>query len=171
MPWVGLAFIVGGLTSMGMPGLSGFVAEFPIFTGMWDASQQITLQAGGLTLSNYYSVIVVIAALGIVITAAYVLRVTGQVFFGDFKADVFPEVGDIAITDRIVLILLGAPLLILGILPGRAASQRTCRTALARDDEQVRPSMMLNGRVRVMFSLMRRQAVIFCGGFGHVNNI
>ena len=117
MPWVGLAFIVGGLTSMGMPGLSGFIAEYPIFTGMWAASDQITLQAGNFVLSNYYSVIVVIAALGIVITAAYVLRVTGQVFFGEFNAELYPEVGDITITDRIILILLGLPLIIVGILP------------------------------------------------------
>ncbi len=117
MPWVGLAFIVGGLASMGMPGLSGFIAEFPIFMGMWNASPNITLEAGGFVLSNYYSVIVIIAALGIVITAAYVLRVTGQVFFGEFNAELYPEVGDIAITDRIILLLLGVPLLVVGILP------------------------------------------------------
>jgi NADH-quinone oxidoreductase subunit M len=110
---------------MGMPGLSGFIAEYPIFTGMFAASDQITLRAGGLALSNYYSVIVVIAALGIVITAAYVLRVVGQVFFGDFDAKLYPEVGDIAITDRIILILLGAPLIIIGIMPAIMAPQIT----------------------------------------------
>lgn len=117
MPWVGVAFIVGGLTSMGMPGLSGFIAEFPIFQGMWAASEQISLQIGGFTLTNYYSVIVILAALGIVITAAYVLRVTGQVFFGEFDAAKYPEVGDIEITDRIILLLLGTPLIILGMYP------------------------------------------------------
>ena len=125
MPWVGLAFVVGGLTSMGMPGLSGFIAEYPIFTGMWAASEQITLQAGGLELSNYYSVIVVVAALGIVITAAYVLRVTGQVFLGEFNARLYPEVRDISVTDRVVLLLLGTPLLILGVLPGVMAPMIT----------------------------------------------
>ena len=35
MPWVTVAFIIGGLVSMGMPGLSGFAAEFPIFMGVW----------------------------------------------------------------------------------------------------------------------------------------
>ncbi|KAB2857273.1 MAG: NADH-quinone oxidoreductase subunit M, partial [Anaerolineae bacterium] len=35
MPLVAIAFIIGGLVSMGMPGLSGFVAEFPIFVGVW----------------------------------------------------------------------------------------------------------------------------------------
>lgn len=117
MPWVGVAFIIGGLTSMGMPGFSGFVAEFPIFQGMWEASQNVTLQIGNFTLSNYYGPIVILAALGIVVTAAYVLRVTGQVFFGDFDAKRYPEVGNIAVTDRIILLLLGAPLLIVGLYP------------------------------------------------------
>ena len=117
MPWVGIAFVIGGLTSMGMPGLSGFIAEFPIFQGMWAASEQITLGLGGFQLSNYYSVIVILSALGIVITAAYVLRVAGQVFFGQFDAERYRDVGDIDATDRIVLIILGAPLIILGLYP------------------------------------------------------
>ncbi len=118
MPWVAFAFILGGLTSMGMPGLSGFIAEFPIFQGMWRASEQITLNIGPLHLANYYSVIVIIAALGIVITAAYVLRVTGQVFFGEFNRELYSEVGDITVRERFILILLGAPLIIIGIYPG-----------------------------------------------------
>ncbi len=117
MPWVAVAFIIGGLTSMGMPGLSGFIAEFPIFQGMFAASEVITLQIGGFELTNYYSVIVVLAALAIVITAAYVLRVTSQVFFGEFDADKFPDVGDITITDRAILFLLGVPLIVLGMYP------------------------------------------------------
>ncbi|NJN36975.1 MAG: NADH-quinone oxidoreductase subunit M [Nitrospiraceae bacterium] len=117
MPWVGVAFIVGGLTSMGMPGLSGFVAEFPIFQGMWEASERVSLPVGDLVLTNYYSIIVILAALGIVITAAYVLRVTGQVFFGEFDAKKYPDVGDIQIQDRIILLLLGVPLILLGLYP------------------------------------------------------
>ena len=117
MPWVGVAFVIGGLTSMGMPGLSGFIAEFPIFQGMWAASEQISLRIGGFALGNYYSVIVVLSALGIVITAAYVLRVAGQVFFGEFDAEKYRDVSDIQTPDRIVLILLGAPLIILGLYP------------------------------------------------------
>jgi len=109
--------VVGGLTSMGMPGLSGFVAEFAIFQGMWKASPDISLNIGDFVLSNYYSIIVILSALAIVITAAYVLRVTGQVFFGEFDAKKYPDVGDIAITDRIILFLLGTPLLILGLYP------------------------------------------------------
>jgi NADH-quinone oxidoreductase subunit M len=117
MPWVAIAFIVGGLTSMGMPGLSGFIAEFPIFQGLWVASDNVTLEIGSFTLTNYYGVIAILSALGIVITAAYVLRVTGQVFFGDFDEKKFPDIENITITDRAVLLVLGTPLLILGLYP------------------------------------------------------
>jgi len=117
MPWVAVAFIVGGLTSMGMPGLSGFIAEFPIFMGMFAASESINLQIGSFTLTNYYSVIVILAAIAIVVTAAYVLRVTAQVFFGEFDAEKYHDVGDITITDRMILLLLGLPLIIVGMLP------------------------------------------------------
>lgn len=121
MPWVAFAFVVGGLTSMGMPGLSGFVAEFPIFQGMWQASENISLNLGAFQLTNYYSVIVVIAAVGIVITAAYVLRVTGQVFFGEFDREKFPDVDDITLRERFVLLFLGAPLVLLGVAPSLMA--------------------------------------------------
>ena len=36
MPFATVGFIIGGLVSMGMPLFSGFVAEFPIFTGVWE---------------------------------------------------------------------------------------------------------------------------------------
>jgi NADH-quinone oxidoreductase subunit M len=116
MPWVGVAFIVGGLTSMGMPGLSGFIAEYPIFMGMFDPNAP-TLRIGGLELTYYYPILAIIAIIGVVITAAYVLRVTGQVFFGEFDKAKYPDVGDIAVTDRVILLLLGIPLLVIGLYP------------------------------------------------------
>ncbi len=121
MPWVGVAFIIGGLASMGMPGLSGFVAEFPIFQGMWEASPTTVLQIGSFSLTNYYAILVIIAALGIVITAAYVLRVTGQVFFGEFDRAKYPDVDDITLRERFILVFLGAPLILLGIYPSLIA--------------------------------------------------
>ncbi|MFZ4816020.1 MAG: complex I subunit 4 family protein [Phototrophicaceae bacterium] len=117
MPLVGLAFIVGGLTSMGMPGFSGFIAEYPIFMGLFNASENITLTIGSFTLTNYYSWIALIAVIGIIITAAYVLRVTHQVFFGKFNAELYPDVGNIRWTDRIILLLLAVPLMVIGLYP------------------------------------------------------
>jgi NADH-quinone oxidoreductase subunit M len=125
MPWVGVAFVIGGLTSMGMPGFSGFMAEYPIFAGLWAADENVVLRIGSFELTHYYKYIVVLAALAIVVTAAYVLRVSRQVFFGDFDAARYPEVGDIAVTDRIILLLLGAPLILIGFLPNLMAPMIT----------------------------------------------
>jgi NADH:ubiquinone oxidoreductase subunit 4 (subunit M) len=63
-------------------------------------------------------VIVILSALGIVITAAYVLRVTGQVFMGEFNRARYPDVDDITARERFILLFLAAPLVIIGIVPG-----------------------------------------------------
>jgi NADH-quinone oxidoreductase subunit M len=84
---------------------------------LWDASDDVVLQIGNFALTNYYAIIVIIAALGIVITAAYVLRVTGQVFFGEFDRVKYADVDDITPRERFVLVFLGAPLIILGVAP------------------------------------------------------
>jgi NADH-quinone oxidoreductase subunit M len=71
MPLAAIGFIVSGLVSMGMPGFSGFVAEFPIFMGAWKTAP----------------VVAIISVLGIVITAGYILLVVRRVFFGDLPAE------------------------------------------------------------------------------------
>lgn len=127
MPWVAVAFIVGGFVSMGMPGFSGFVAEFPILIGVWEGvppevvaatenpTTLLTKAAGGA--GSYYTYIVVAAVLGIILTAAYVLRVTGQVFFGEFNEERFPGIKDITFLDRVALVTLGFWLIFVGLFP------------------------------------------------------
>jgi NADH-quinone oxidoreductase subunit M len=130
-PWVAVAFITGGLVSMGMPGFSGFVAEFPILIGVWQGVPQgvrdAAIATNGSTslldnavggLGSYYTYIVIFAVLGIILTAAYVLRVTGQVFFGEFNQELFPNIKDIGILDRIALLTLGFWLVFIGLFPG-----------------------------------------------------
>ena len=117
MPLVAFAFVIGGLVSMGMPGLSGFVAEFPIFMGLWEAGPTIALHVGAWSLTNYYGVIAIIAALGIIVTAAYVLRVVQQVFFGRFNEERFGEVHDVTVLDKVALVMLMTSLIVLGVWP------------------------------------------------------
>jgi NADH-quinone oxidoreductase subunit M len=69
-------------------------------------------------LGSYYTYIVIFAVLGIILTAAYVLRVTGQVFFGEFNQELFPNIKDIGILDRIALLTLGFWLVFIGLFPG-----------------------------------------------------
>ncbi len=118
MPWVAYAFILAGLAGMGMPGFSGFIAELPIFMGLFQSSPNVALQVGGAAVTNYYSILAIIAILGVIITAAYVLRVIGQVFYGEFDREKYADVTDITARERFVLVFLGSPLIILGVMPG-----------------------------------------------------
>jgi len=117
LPLVAVAFIVGGFVSMGMPGLSGFVAEFPIFVGLWHGPVAEPIATWPTDSFNYYGAIAIVAALGIIITAAYVMRVVGQVFFGEFDEERFPAVSRITVYDKIALGILIFWLVLLGVYP------------------------------------------------------
>jgi NADH-quinone oxidoreductase subunit M len=66
MPALAAFFVMTGLTSLGLPGLSGFPAELLVFLGAYRA----------------YPVVAIICVTGIVFTAFYVLRVVQRLFFG-----------------------------------------------------------------------------------------
>jgi NADH-quinone oxidoreductase subunit M len=106
MPAAAIAFIIGGLVSMGMPGFSGFVAEFQIFLGLWSASN----------VAWYYPWIAMISASAIVVTAAYVLRVVQRVFFGELKPE-FANLPGINFLDKTALIILASILVLVGVFP------------------------------------------------------
>jgi NADH-quinone oxidoreductase subunit M len=101
MPWAGLGFIVAGLVSMGMPGFSGFIAEFPIMMGAWQAAPLVAI----------------IAILGVLVTAAYILLVLRRVFFGELDAEYATQVGDVSPQDKIVIGLLVVIMIALGCFP------------------------------------------------------
>ncbi len=106
MPVAAVAFIIGGLVSMGMPGLSGFIAEVQIFLGLWQAR----------TMAWWYPIVAALASLGIIFTAAYVLRVVQRVFFGELKAE-FATLPDITVLDKVALAILCGILIIIGAFP------------------------------------------------------
>jgi NADH-quinone oxidoreductase subunit M len=125
MPWVAVAFIIGGFTSMGMPGLSGFAAEVPIYLGLWkaralDTNGYAAWFANFISQPWFFPLIAVIAAISIVVTGAYVLRAVQRVFFGQL-----PEhfdhgdhaVGDVTALDKTALAILCACMIIMGIYP------------------------------------------------------
>jgi NADH-quinone oxidoreductase subunit M len=101
MPLVAVAFIVGGLVSMGMPGFSGFIAEFPIFMGLWQRQP----------------VVAMVAVIGIVITAAYVMRVVGGVFFGKMPSEFEGHISPVTTFDKVALVLLAGILILIGVYP------------------------------------------------------
>ncbi len=118
LPWPAVAFVIGGLVSMGMPGLSGFVAEFPIFLGVWGGNG---LSLGGtvfgLNPADYYGWIAILSALAIVITAAYILRAVGKVFFGDYEGERWHDMRPILAIDKLVLVGFVVILIVIGVYP------------------------------------------------------
>ncbi len=122
LPWAMLAFIIGGLVSMGMPGLSGFIAEFPIFMGVWEGTG-IDLSGTflGLNPADFYPWVVILAILGIIITAAYVLRAINAVFFGDYDAEKWHDMRPILSIDKFVLVTFSAILILIGVFPNLIA--------------------------------------------------
>ncbi len=118
LPWAGVAFIIGGLVSMGMPGLSGFIAEFPIFLGVWEGNGlQLFDTAFSLNPSNYYRWIAIISAPPIVITAAYILRAVNTVFFGEYDAEKWHDMRPSLPLDKIVYVSFVLVLIVIGVYP------------------------------------------------------
>ena len=101
LPLVAIGVIVGSLVSMGMPGFSGFVAEFPIFMGIWKTQW----------------VVAVIAAISIVVTASYVLLVVRRVFFGRMPEALEGHIAPIRGLDKIALVLLMVLMIGIGLFP------------------------------------------------------
>jgi len=85
-----------------MPGFSGFVAEFPIFMGVWGSR----------------GLVAVIASVSIVITAAYIMRNIRQVFFGEMPEKLAGHITDVTALDKVAITTLCLFMILLGLFPG-----------------------------------------------------
>jgi NADH-quinone oxidoreductase subunit M len=112
MPYVLLGFTIAALSSMGMPGFAGFMAEFPIFMGLWRAGTQTPDFIG-----TYYAWIAIISAIAIVVTAAYLLICVQRVFFGEISEEHDHHVGDVTVLDKVAITVLSASMIAVGIFP------------------------------------------------------
>ena len=70
MPFLGVCYVIAGMASLGLPGLSGFVSEMTIFVGSFEHTD------------TFHRVFTILACSSIVITAVYILRVVGKLLFG-----------------------------------------------------------------------------------------
>jgi len=100
MPGIATFFLIGALTSLGLPGLSGFVAEILVFLGAWKSPLSWWL---------------IPAVLGAFITAVYVLRVAKWIFFGPKKNST--PLKDAIGYEWIAPTVLSAILIVLGVYP------------------------------------------------------
>jgi NADH-quinone oxidoreductase subunit M len=105
MPFISTIFVVAGLCSLGLPGLSGFVAEVTVFMGSWQ-------HAGEL-----YRLATILACASIVITAVYILRATGKTIMGPVADPQYNELTDATWNERMAGILLVAGIVAIGVAP------------------------------------------------------
>ena len=75
MPYLGVCYMIAGFASLGLPGLSGFVAEMTIFFGSFEHTDL------------FHRIFVIAGTCSIVITAVYILRVVGKLLHGKVVND------------------------------------------------------------------------------------
>ncbi|MGD0566440.1 MAG: proton-conducting transporter membrane subunit, partial [Candidatus Goldiibacteriota bacterium] len=100
MPALAAFFALTALCSLGLPGTSGFVAEITVFLGAFKA----------------FPVQAIIAIIGIVVTAFYILRVVQIVFFGP-QDPKFASLKDANRVEFTALALLMFFILLVGFCP------------------------------------------------------
>jgi NADH-quinone oxidoreductase subunit M len=105
MPFVMTVFFIAGLCSLGLPGLSGFVAEITIFIGSWENS------------GVFYRLATIAACMSIVVTAVYILRAIGQVAMGPVKNPDYLQLGDAKWNEKLAAVILIAGIVAIGIAP------------------------------------------------------
>jgi NADH-quinone oxidoreductase subunit M len=102
MPGIAVFFTLAGLSSLGLPGTAGFVAEFLVILGAFESGH-----AGWM----------VPAVLGAFLTAIYVLRATRSIFWGPPKTEQFPHLTDARGPEWVALFGLGGAILLFGMWP------------------------------------------------------
>jgi NADH-quinone oxidoreductase subunit M len=105
IPFLSVVYVIAGLASLGLPGLSGFVAEMTIFVGSFQHTD------------TFHRVATVVACSSIVITAVYILRVIGVLLLGPIKNDHYLELTDAKWFEKIGGVTLVIAIAVIGIAP------------------------------------------------------
>jgi NADH-quinone oxidoreductase subunit M len=105
IPFLGVSYVIAGMASLGLPGLSGFVAEMTIFVGAFQEK------------GTFHTVLTIVAAASIVITAVYILRVVGKILYGPVQDKHHEELTDATWWERVSVVTLIIAIIALGSLP------------------------------------------------------
>ena len=105
MPFLSVCYVIAGMASLGLPGLSGFVAEMTIFVGSFQHTDM------------FHRVFTIVACCSIVITAVYILRVVGKLLFGPVQDKHHLELNDGTWWERFTAITLIASVAAIGCFP------------------------------------------------------
>lgn len=105
MPFLSVCYVIAGLASLGLPGLSGFVAEMTIFVGAFQEAD------------TFHRVMTILACTSIVITAVYILRVVGKLLYGEVVNPIHLKLTDATWDERFAVICLIIAIAGIGLAP------------------------------------------------------
>jgi NADH-quinone oxidoreductase subunit M len=105
IPFLGVCYVIAGLASLGLPGLSGFVAEITIFVGSFQHTD------------IFHRVLTIIACTSIVITAVYILRVIGKILYGKIQDEHHAHLTDATWYERLSVVTLIVAIFAVGLMP------------------------------------------------------
>lgn len=105
MPFLGVCYVIAGLASLGLPGLSGFVAEMTVFVGAFEQAD------------TFHRVMTILATTSIVITAVYILRVVGKLLYGKVLNPAHLSLKDATWDERFAVICLIIAVAGIGLAP------------------------------------------------------
>jgi NADH-quinone oxidoreductase subunit M len=105
IPFLSVCYVIAGLASLGLPGLSGFVAEMTIFVGAFQ-HQEV-----------FYRVVTILAVSSIVITAVYILRVVAILLLGPTTNEHYTHLTDAKWFEKVSVITLISSVAAIGLAP------------------------------------------------------
>jgi NADH-quinone oxidoreductase subunit M len=105
MPVIVVVFSIAGLASLGLPGTSGFAAEFITFVGSYSSTA-----VEGIRLYT------ILGVFGIVLTAGYILWMLQRVFYGP-PLEKFKGVPDANNIEKVCIFSFVAAIMLVGIYP------------------------------------------------------
>lgn len=105
MPFLSVCFVIAGLANLGMPGLSGFVAEMTIFVGSFQNAD------------TFHRVLTIMATCSIVVAAVYILRMVGRMLYGVCTDEHHKQLTDATWEERLAVICLIFAIAGLGLAP------------------------------------------------------
>lgn len=105
MPFLSVCFVIAGLANLGLPGLSGFVAEMTIFVGSFQNTD------------TFHRVLTIMATCSIVVAAVYILRMVGRMLYGVCTDEHHKQLTDATWEERLAVICLIFAIAGLGLAP------------------------------------------------------
>jgi NADH-quinone oxidoreductase subunit M len=105
IPFISVAYVIAGLASLGLPGLSGFVAEMTIFVGSFQHTDL------------FYRIVTIVVITSIVITAVYILRVVAILLMGSPDNRNYDQFTDAKWFEKTSAVILIASIVGIGMAP------------------------------------------------------